>query len=652
MKILNVESPGVIGFISGAGVSVREGESVPITVRRSGGSNGPVSVRYTVGNNLAVPSVSRVEWLNGDSADKIINITGAVITGDQSSLIVLDDPQGGATLGPITQKSFTVTDVLRGVIYGNSVPITVLEGNQFNVEAGRFTGNMGAVSIDYTISNSLGTPTTGTISWADGEDGIHSVQVSAKLVGSDESGIITLSNPQGGAVLNPAYSPQSVTVRDTGSGVLNLTAFPASVDEKTTTTLYVTRDNGSTGAASCEWVMPGMTPSYGSFSWTDGDTATKSVVLTANYIYEPEDGVIRHAHLLNITGAGNGGTVRRTTTINWVDSVKSTTDLTVYDASNSGVLFQNIQPPLPGSTQLVTVLMDDIFPAGQTSLPDEEAWLPNQAHINALGTALENAGITEVVLDIEYVAGDIGGTLKWDYNNTNQAIVENCAALWVQVFTYLKETYTGQVGMYGGASYGLPDYAAHLMNPAKDNVNSAGDAAFLANKYLLAAKNAEWMSPAHDEADFIAPSIYARSSLAYNDYNTGHWGEVGYDSPYYWCTSITDQRSIDVQTYRFIDYLMAEFHTAAKRKIWYIVNRFSTSARYDLPDGVMLWQMNELTQYADDDVGIWSAANINPGGVWGADDIAEYSEYTALNFGTINIATDVSSVNELSLIHI
>jgi plastocyanin len=111
--------PGSLSF-SGANFSVGEaGGSATITVRRTGGSQGAVSVHYATAGGTASPgsdftsTSGTLSWADGNAANKTFAIPILNDTADEPNETVqisLDSPTGGATLGSPSAAVLTIND--------------------------------------------------------------------------------------------------------------------------------------------------------------------------------------------------------------------------------------------------------------------------------------------------------------------------------------------------------------------------------------------------------------------------------------------------------------------------------------------------------------------------------------------------------------
>ena len=221
------DSPGVVGVVdSSVPVSEPDGHAT-VTVRRTGGSSGTVSVDYRTkaDPNAATPATggedytdgsARLTWNDGDVSDKQITVPIADNETPEeleSFLVALETPQGGVGLGT---SNATVEILGDGAPNGQfSVEFTtrtIGEAQTAQVIVSRNYYDTGAVSVTLTAAG--GTATLGddfeaqtmTLSW---DDGVSDVRVVDIPITNDsereniEDFSVALSAPTGGAILGP-----------------------------------------------------------------------------------------------------------------------------------------------------------------------------------------------------------------------------------------------------------------------------------------------------------------------------------------------------------------------------------------------------------------------------------------------------------------
>ena len=214
---------GTLRF-SAASYSIDEdGGSLIVTVNRTGGSDGAASVSYTTLNGTATAPADfsarsgTLNWLNGDSAGKSLSVpivNDSTFENDETFTVMLSSASGAALGSPSTA---TVT-----IFEDDQPPVGALRFRSINqqveelaglatVEVERVGGSEGAVGVNYSTLDGTATApqdyqtTTGTLSWADGEQGIRMfdvVLVPDMISEGVEFFEAQLSNPTGGATLD------------------------------------------------------------------------------------------------------------------------------------------------------------------------------------------------------------------------------------------------------------------------------------------------------------------------------------------------------------------------------------------------------------------------------------------------------------------
>jgi uncharacterized delta-60 repeat protein len=155
-------SPGVLTF-SSAAYSVNEnGGSAPITVLRTNGTLGAVSVQFATGGGTAVPGVrytptnGMLSWANGDLTPKTFSVAiidTLTVEGNQTVDLTLSSLAGGAVLGAVSNAVLTIFDD-DGVVQFSAAAYTVVE-NQTNavVTVTRSGAVNNIVNVNYFTSD-------------------------------------------------------------------------------------------------------------------------------------------------------------------------------------------------------------------------------------------------------------------------------------------------------------------------------------------------------------------------------------------------------------------------------------------------------------------------------------------------------------------
>jgi hypothetical protein len=219
---------GALSF-SSATYSTSEAANATITVNRTGGSTGTVTVNYATSNGTATagtdytatsgtltfgPSVTSQSFtvpVTNDTVDE----------NDETVNVTLSSPGGGATLGSPSSAVLTIVDndtAAPGTIALSSSTYSVNESaGTATVTATRTGGSDGSVSVQYSVTSGTATAgtdftaTSGTLTFVNGDvSESFSVPITNDTLDEpDETANVTLSSPGGGATLG---SPSSATL--------------------------------------------------------------------------------------------------------------------------------------------------------------------------------------------------------------------------------------------------------------------------------------------------------------------------------------------------------------------------------------------------------------------------------------------------------
>ncbi|MDM8557527.1 Calx-beta domain-containing protein [Candidatus Parabeggiatoa sp. HSG14] len=227
--------PGILQFSTSSYSGTEGNNTLNITVERTGGSDGQVSVQYRVNGTATLSQdytggTGTLTWNDGDSNVKLLNlnlIDDKEIEESETLNLTLFSPTGEATLGNPAQAILTITDNdeagVAGVLQFSTSSNSVKEGDgTLNIIATRTGGNSGEVSVQYmttgasTANSSDYTGGSGTLTWADGDSSDKSFTINIsddEDVEDAETIQFTLMNPLGEATLgSPAQT--TVTISD------------------------------------------------------------------------------------------------------------------------------------------------------------------------------------------------------------------------------------------------------------------------------------------------------------------------------------------------------------------------------------------------------------------------------------------------------
>ncbi len=304
--------PGVLQF-SAQTVTASEGDStLNLTVTRTEGRDGVVSVQYlangtaTVGTDYLGES-GTLTWPSGDDTPKSLNlqvIDDTEVEATETLQLTLLNP-AGATLGNLAQATLSITDndvpLQPGTLQFSEPTYTAGEGDgELSLTVTRVGGSDGEVRVQYLVTggstatvDSDYTGGSGTLTWPAGDSSPKPLPITL-IDDSDseptETIQFTLSNPTGGASLGtPAQATLSITDNDVAAqpGVLQFEASTYGANEADgTINITVSRTGGSDGQVSAQYLaMPESTALAGSdytgasgtLTWAEGDNTAKSL---------------------------------------------------------------------------------------------------------------------------------------------------------------------------------------------------------------------------------------------------------------------------------------------------------------------------------------------------------------------------------------
>ena len=228
-----VSSAGALSFTSTALSASESVGNAVVTVRRSGGSLGAVSVAYASANGTAMAASDyaaasgTLNWADGDAANKTFSVpisNDATAEANETITLSLSSPGGGATLGSAKTATLTIADDdgSPGSIVLSSASYAITEGTgAITITLQRTGGSTGAASINYVTANGTATAgndyaaKSGTVTWANGDAANKSFTISVSndtLTEPAETFQVRLSAPVTGAL--GATSTATVTIND------------------------------------------------------------------------------------------------------------------------------------------------------------------------------------------------------------------------------------------------------------------------------------------------------------------------------------------------------------------------------------------------------------------------------------------------------
>jgi hypothetical protein len=281
-----------------------------VTVNRTGGSSGAVSVAYNTADGTAIAGTDYtatsgvLEWADGDASSKtfpVPMINTAAYASSKTFSVTLSNARSGVALASPTAATVTIvgsSSPSAGIVQLSAGSYTVAQSaGMLNVAVSRQSGSSGAVSVSYGTSNGSAdagadfTPSTGTLSWASGDTSTKNISVPITN-GTPFSGSkafqVVLANPSSTAAIgNPGAA--TVTINgdaSTPTGRLELSGSTYSVAQGAgSVNITVNRTGGSNGAASVHYATTNgtavagtdFTAASGTVQWASGDSSAKTV---------------------------------------------------------------------------------------------------------------------------------------------------------------------------------------------------------------------------------------------------------------------------------------------------------------------------------------------------------------------------------------
>jgi glucose/arabinose dehydrogenase len=237
----DVAHPGTLQFSSATYAVNENGGLATITVTRTGGSDGSVTVNYATNNGTATAGADytsasgTLTFANGETSKTftVAIINDTLVEGNETVNLTLSNPTGGATLGSQNTAVLTIQDDdtagQPGSLQFNASSYSLLEnGGIITITVTRTGGTSGTVSVHYATSDGTATAgsdytaASGTLTFADGEASktFNVTVLDDNLVEGNESLTLTLSSPTGGATLgSPATATLTIVDNDSSGGV-------------------------------------------------------------------------------------------------------------------------------------------------------------------------------------------------------------------------------------------------------------------------------------------------------------------------------------------------------------------------------------------------------------------------------------------------
>jgi glucose/arabinose dehydrogenase len=350
VTITDDDAPGSLQF-SSATYSVVEGASAILTVTRTGGSAGTVTMPYATsdggsGGTPATGGLPTVAGTDYTATSGVLTFTtgvtsraitvptkaDALLEGPETFTVTLSPPSGGATLGAQATAVVMIVDAQAPRLQFATANYSVAESaGSVTLTVQRIGPTTAQNTVDYTLAGvtAIGggvdfVSTGGTLTFA---PGIVSRPIVIPIVNDTinevaETFTVTLSTPTGGAILGTT-SVATVTIRDNDpAGSVQFSQASYAVIEGETATITVTR-TGTSGPVTVDFTTSDGTASApddytsasGTLTFQAGETTKTFTVATAS------DGATEGSESVNLvlSGPTNGlGLGSKSTATLWI----------------------------------------------------------------------------------------------------------------------------------------------------------------------------------------------------------------------------------------------------------------------------------------------------------------------------------------------
>ena len=354
-----VPLPGTLAFTASSySVNENAGQAT-LTVSRSGGNSGAVSVQYSIGlNGTATPNddytpvTGTLNWPDGDLSTRTISVPivdDSVDEPDESIEFRLINPTGGASLGNPNIALITIVD------NEASPTVSISDGGRQEGDSGTgvipfevtLSGVSGqTVTVEFTTADGTAIvgndyqPVSGTLTFTPGE---ISKEIDVLINGdttdeADETFLVKLSNPTN-VTLNKKQGQGTILNDDSPSQpTIQFAASDYSVQEDLgALTITVTRTGDTSGPASVDyWTNDGVANqksdfefAAGTVKFAPGETSKVFQLLINEDIYAEGNEVLT-VSLDNPSGAVLGQQSTATITVN--DDAQEPPTNTIDDA--------------------------------------------------------------------------------------------------------------------------------------------------------------------------------------------------------------------------------------------------------------------------------------------------------------------------------
>ncbi|HEX3397399.1 MAG TPA: cellulase family glycosylhydrolase [Steroidobacteraceae bacterium] len=230
---------GILAFSASSYSIAQNAGNLTVTVGRSGGSSGAVTIGYATTDGSAkagtdyTAASGMLSWTANDAAAKTFSIpvsNATAFTGTKNFSISLASPSGGATAGSPNSATATIAGdgvaASPGAVELAASAYTVAQSaGALTVSINRSGGSSGAASVHYATSDGSATAGTnytaasGTVSWSSGDASAKTFSITiagSPAFSGTKTLTVTLSSATGATLGSPVNSTASIT----GAGVV------------------------------------------------------------------------------------------------------------------------------------------------------------------------------------------------------------------------------------------------------------------------------------------------------------------------------------------------------------------------------------------------------------------------------------------------
>ena len=303
--------------------------TITITVTRTGGDDGAITVDYATADGSATAgsdytaATGTLSW-DDDNADPMTFtvdvINDAALEDSETVALSLSNPTGGATLGTPAGSTLTIADDDTALRLSADAYTAAEADGMVTITVERIGDTTAAASVDYaTMDGSATAPAnytaaTGTLNWAAGN--ADPMQFVVMLVDDNDANVdrdfrVRLSNPMpatGASVVAPQTA--TVTITDDEDKISFASATASVTEGAGQVVLSVVRSGSGNGAVSVtvstaneSATAPGdYTATNVTLSWADGETGAMAVNVPIIDDQSEEAAETFTANLSNATG--------------------------------------------------------------------------------------------------------------------------------------------------------------------------------------------------------------------------------------------------------------------------------------------------------------------------------------------------------------